>query len=313
MIVTWRPERWESERRKPLEQRLGPASAEVIDYIRQVNAATGIAGRAETVDVDQSLLDDVCQALIELPEAVRHLLEGPLLGVRFARGLGSSGVTDVVARATGGIVGMVTVLDIDTLVDRTANQWAGWKENSPFDLPAGLSLEARIESAEGDNRKNAIQYILLHEFGHVLTADSALLPNWWLNPQGFKTAEEYGFLRVSWDISAEKRITALPRDDFALRERIAFYGGPKLSGDAAEQAYAALGGTRFATLYGACNAYDDFAEAFASYVHAVIMGRPLEICLRRDGEVVWRADDFWRSERGAQKRALLENFLAVRP
>lgn len=311
MIVTWNPDAWLAARALPLAERIAPAGVEAVSYVAQLNAAKGVPGRAESAAVPDDLAADVRAALAELPAAVQAKLEGPLLGVHFARGLGSSGITDVVADAYGTILGSVTLLDVDCVADRGANAWATWKENTPFAPAAGLRLEATVERPEDDDRKQALQYLLLHEFGHVLTAGSGLLPDWWLAPGKFRPTDEYGFLRLSWQIAADGRIVPREHEDFPLRERLAYYSEAQLPGAALPEAYAALAQTSFVTLYAATNAYDDFAESFATYVHVLLQGKPFEIRLLRDGEPVCHTGDYWHAARAAAKRALLADFLGA--
>lgn len=311
MIVTWNPDAWLAARALPLADRIAPAGVEAVSYVAQFNAAQGMPGRPESAAVPDDLAADVRAALAELPAAVQAKLATPLLGVHFARGLGSSGITDVVADAYGTILGSVTLLDVDTVMQRSANAWATWKENTPFAPAAGLRLDATVERPADDDRKQALQYLLLHEFGHVLTAGSGLLPDWWLAPNKFRPTDEYGFLRLSWQIAADGRIVPREHEDFPQRARLAYYSDAQLPGTALPEAYAALARTGFVTLYAATNAYDDFAESFATYVHVVLQGKPFEIRLLRDGEVVCRNDAFWSSARAAAKRQLLADFLGA--
>ena len=51
---------------------------------------------------------------------------------------------------------------------RAANEWATWKESSAFSGNISYRLEAVIEEKESDDRIQAIQYILLHEIGHMV-------------------------------------------------------------------------------------------------------------------------------------------------
>ena len=52
-----------------------------------------------------------------------------------------------------------------------------------------------------------------------------------------------------------------------------------------------------------------FAEAFASYVHAVLMQRPFEIRITRNGAIEKVYASCWSQPRCADKRRLLEQFL----
>ena len=73
--------------------------------------------------------------------------------------------------------------------------------------------------------------------------------------------------------------------------------------------YRQLEGTNFATLYAATHPGDDFAEAFANYVHVVMLKKPFEIVIRQGDRVVRRYGACWDEGRCATKRRLLEEIL----
>ena len=75
--------------------------------------------------------------------------------------------------------------------------------------------------------------------------------------------------------------------------------------------YEILERTNFATLYAVTRPGDDFAEAFASYVHTVLMQRPFAIRIYRGGRLVKAYGPCWTEPRCAEKRKIIENFLGV--
>jgi hypothetical protein len=309
MIITNDPGFWEAMLGYPLDQRFGPAPAEVTAYVSLVNEAMGYAERPVAFDVPADFFDDVRGAIDAMPAVVRRLLAGELLGVVFARGLGSSAITDIVVRPDGSVIGAVVALDFDAFAGRSANGWATWKENTPFAPAPGISLEAVIATADDDNRKHALQYLLLHEFGHVLTFGKDMIPDWWIDPATMLASEAYGFLPLAWDVDENKRIVPLPWNEFALRSGVAYYSGAKLSAEQMPAAYEALQATNFATLYAATNVYEDFAETFVTYVHTVLMHKPLEIRIRRGDELI-EPPAYWGSPRSLDKLRFMQAFLA---
>jgi hypothetical protein len=300
------PASWTRWRQKELSDRLGPAPHELVRHIARVNDAADPAG-ATAAEASAEFLIDVRAAMAELPAAVRKPLEGRLLGVYFARGLGCSAVTDVVVHGAE-VVGCVVVLDIDVLGTRKANAWATWKENKPFSSPGSRKLSVAIEVAAQDLRRNAIQFILLHEFGHVLGTAGQFLPDWWIDPCELKQASDYAFLDLSWQIDAGKRIAPKPACSFSMRDSLVFYGSALLCDGDVIEAYQALRSTSFATLYAAGNPFDDFAECFALYVHTVLMGKPYEVATCGDRPVEL-CDSLSVVARCAEKYTFLEDLL----
>ncbi|HZX31954.1 MAG TPA: hypothetical protein VFF03_11435 [Rhodocyclaceae bacterium] len=310
MILTATPYLWEQMLSMPLEQRLAPAPKELLDYVVQYNAATGNPAQPAASAAHGELEADLQAAIAELPPVIKAKLEPLLLGVFFMTGLGSSAVTDVVAYADGGLVGVAVAIDVEVFLSYRANGFATWRENTPFLPVPGLSLEVRIAREGEDDRKEALQYILLHEFGHVLTAGQNLMPDWWEDPAGFQDASHYSFLPLSWEFGANGHIAPRGVEDFPLREDVFFYQDPLLSGEDIPAIYQALEKTGFPTLYGATSVYEDFAECFATYVHSVLLGKPYELRICRDGQSILESGDFWKSPRSQAKAALMEDFLA---
>ena len=309
MIYTSDPQHWHAQLARPIQERILPLPDEVREFVHQVNMATGVDAIPSSCTPDAALQADLRSALAGMPAAVLDLVGPLLLGVCVGRGLGSSGVTDVVADAVDGrILGGIVLLDMDLMAAQTANAWATWKENLPFGGP-GFALTATIAAPHEDTRAHALQFLLLHEFGHVVTAGGAFLPRWW-EPV---PAAYFPFLDLSWRIDEDGRFAAWRGSDFELRGVVDFYGVNKLHSDAIVTAYAGLEGSDFPSLYGATNPYDDFAECFASYVHSEMLGRPYVLRVDCDGVPQATLASFWTSPRSDAKRAFMQALLGVAP
>jgi hypothetical protein len=309
MIYTSDPQHWHAQLARPIQERILPLPDEVREFVHQVNMATGVDAIPSSCTPDAALQADLRSALAGMPAAVLDLVGPLLLGVCVGRGLGSSGVTDVVADAVDGrILGGIVLLDMDLMAAQTANAWATWKENLPFGGP-GFALTATIAAPHENTRAHALQFLLLHEFGHVVTAGGAFLPRWW-EPV---PAAYFPFLDLSWRIDEDGRFAAWRGSDFELRGVVDFYGVNKLHSDAIVTAYAGLEGSDFPSLYGATNPYDDFAECFASYVHSEMLGRPYVLRVDCDGVPQATLASFWTSPRSDAKRAFMQALLGVAP
>jgi hypothetical protein len=309
MIYTSDPQHWHAQLARPIQERILPLPDEVREFVHQVNMATGVDAIPSSCTPDAALQADLRSALAGMPAAVLDLVGPLLLGVCVGRGLGSSGVTDVVADAVDGrILGGIVLLDMDLMAAQTANAWATWKENLPFGGP-GFALTATIAAPHEDTRAHALQFLLLHEFGHVVTAGGTFLPRWW-EPV---PAAYFPFLDLSWRIDEDGRFAAWRGSDFELRGVVDFYGVNKLHSDAIVTAYAGLEGSDFPSLYGATNPYDDFAECFASYVHSEMLGRPYVLRVDCDGVPQATLASFWTSPRSDAKRAFMRALLGAAP
>ena len=167
---------WQSALAVPLADRVGPAPPTIVEYLHLDNIRNGFPERPRTATLDPAFIADVNAALTELPASVTRLVEPHLAGLYFVDELGGTGYTEVVRDADGNPAAAFIVFDAAVLAQRTANAWATWKENTPFTAGADVSLVARIEEERNDTRRNAIQYILLHELAHVIAVTSGIHP-----------------------------------------------------------------------------------------------------------------------------------------
>ena len=302
------PEFWKATLSRPVGERIGAAPAELIELLALDNVAHEYPNKPRASRLAPDFMADVRRAFEGIPVAVKALLGDKLAGIYFIDDIGGTGFTDEVVDAGGTPRLGFIVLDPTVLSSQKANAWATWKDNTPFKAVPGWSLEERIELDANDNRVNAIQYILLHELAHVLSIGGGFHPSWTPSPQEVPATPAYPYFDLSWRISGDKYASVFDAG-FPRRQNVVFYFGPKLGADAMRDTYSDLERTNFPTLYAATHPADDFAEAFANYVHVVMMGRPFEVRIRHDGRVVKTYGACWSQARCAPKRKILERLL----
>ncbi|MBK9022115.1 MAG: hypothetical protein IPL72_20020 [Sulfuritalea sp.] len=301
---------WRTMLSVPVAERIGPAPPYLVEYLNLDNILNGYPERPRAATLDAGLLADVRGAIADLPAAIWNLFGDRLVGVYFVDGLGGTGYTDYVFDAQGKPAKGFVVLDAAVLAGQRANAWATWKENTPFAPGAGYRLDARIEADDNDNRRNAIQYILLHELGHVLSIGADIHPLWNLSPKEIGSTARYPFFNLSWivDREADKYRSRFDAN-FPQRTSTVYYFGAKLAAADMAATYASLKLTNFPSLYAATAPGDDFAESFASYVHVVLMQRPWQITIRHEGKPVASLRACWGEPRCAEKHKLLEQLV----
>jgi hypothetical protein len=301
---------WKPSLSRPVTERLGPAPRELVEFLHLDNAANGFPEKPRASRLSADFLADVRGAIADLPPSVRRAFDATFAGVWFVDDLGGTGFTDMYSDASGNPVGGFIVLDAAVLGKFTANAWATWKENTPFKPAKAWKLEARIEDAAKDDRRGAIRYILLHELGHVLSINRGVHPRWDIPPAEVPATARFPFFELSWTIDRKGDRYASKFDAaFPARSSVVYYLGAKLDAAAMAPAYEALRKTNFPTLYAATSPGDDFAESFVSYVHTVLMKRPWEITVRKDGKVEATYRTCWEEPRCAAKRGILESLL----
>ena len=301
---------WKQAFEKPLEQRVGPAPPEVREFLLLDNLVHGYPERPRASTVTKEFHDEVAAALADLPVPVKRRLADRLAGVLFVDEFGGTGFTDSITDGAGGKKTAFVVLDPTVLAKRTANQWATWKENTPFKPEGRYRLSATIEASADDNRRQAIQYILLHEVGHVFAVGEDFGPDWNLKVSEIPAGARYPFFELSWLADrAGNRYESRFEKELPERGKVVYYWGAKLPASAMAAVYEHLEATNFPTLYAATHPGDDFAESFASYVHVVLMGKPFDIVISEDGHVVKSYGSCWKEPRCAAKRRILESYL----
>jgi hypothetical protein len=301
---------WNDSFKGPIEDRIAPAPPALVEALTLDVIAHGYPNHPRAAAVEDDFRADLRQAIAELPQAVKRRLDEKLAGIFLMEDFGGSGFSDAVRNARGSPVAAYVVLDPSVLRKQTANGWATWKENTPFKADAAFTLEATIERASDDNRKQAMQYILLHEFAHVLSTGATFHPDWNLAPANVPQKERYPFFDYSWFIDRGRNRYETHFDRvFPERVDVVYYFGAKLPASAMPSVYSSLERTNFPTLYAVTRPGDDFAESFASYVHTVMMDKPFEIRILEKGRVVKRFTACWSDERCAEKRRILEAFL----
>ena len=303
---------WAEELAKPLGARIGPAPAALVDYIALDNMLNGFHERPAAAKLDAGFSADLQGAMNEMPAEVWRLATPRLVGIYFVERLGSTGYTNYVLDKTGTPSQAYVVLDYAVLRSLQANAWATWKENTPFKTwtPGAQTLSATIAAPADNNRKSAIQYILLHELAHVISVGRNVHPNWDAPPPVQSRIGRYPFFDLSWSIDASNRAYLSHFDaPWPQRKDVIYYRPPKLAKDGMVPTYQNLAKTNFPTLYAATHPGDDFAESFASYIHTVRMGKPWNIIIQDGGKTVHRLDSCWEEKRCAQKRKALEAIL----
>lgn len=284
--------------------------ANLLDYLKKDNLANGWP-KPERAQVSEEFIREVNSAFSELPLGLQVAINKKLLGVFFVENLGSSAYTEyVIDNANRPTLGFI-VLDVSAL-NRRANQWATWKENSPFAAAAGFSITAEIASKKTNSRQNAIQYILLHEFGHLLAIGNELLPIWGSPLSQSKISAAMKFFNTSWTVK-DQRLSSNYDLIWSSRSKLRYYSdtASKLPANRALAEYKHLISTNFPNLYSATNPYDDFAESFANFVHVVVLKKPwrVNVASPKDSLVL---SPCWADSRCAKKRLILEKMLNLK-
>lgn len=268
---------------KELKDRIIPAPDIIIDYLRKDNQLQGYKERPQKPAIDPEFFTDIVNAVVELPTEVRDHIRKHVVAIFLVEALGGTAYGELLDDFDNNKLGFV-VLDVISL-NRKANTWATWRENSPFTVSGMYMIEAEIEQKHSDNRKAAIQYILLHEVGHLVGVAEGAHPNWFESGH----PQQWPFTKLSW-LTWEQGLKGKSKFDetFTNRNKITFYSfkDAPLSSKEIDETYAQWLKTDFVSLYAATNMYDDFAETYAMYVHVILQKKPWKIRIKKEAETI---------------------------
>jgi len=303
---------WQAIQALPLERRIMRAPNRLIEFLKIDNQLHGFPNHPRAAKIPRKFLKGLKAAIAELPAEVITLIDRRLMGIFLVEDLGGTGMTDYVFNDEGKAVGGYVVLDVGVL-SLPANQWATWKENTPFIAEPEYVIRARIETDLDNNLKQALQYILLHEFGHIASIGAGIHPPWsdW-NCQVDPPAQ-YPFFELSWQLSGEENCAVVSKFDasvFSYRTDVIYYFGARLQASVSPVVYEQLEQTNFPSLYAATSPYDDFAESFVSWVHQKMMHKPFEIQISRKEQYLTEFRGCWNTPRCAAKKQILTELLS---
>lgn len=290
---------WRAMRDRPPEDRVVPATEALAKLYARPCADDGErATNPRPIQAHDPLLREVSQAIAKLPDSVRQWMRRFVYAVVVAEDLGISGHTRMLEDERERYAGAIVTLNASVLRG-TASTWASWKERMPFKRADGYSLRLRMDDGE-DGHEALLQFVLVHELGHVLALMSGLQ-----TVDGQEPSRRQYF-DLSWT-HAGSRFDG----DFDERKQVMYYGTPLLQARQMVPVYEALAFTNFPTLYAATNHGEDFADSFASYVHTQVLKRPTEVIVETpQGEK--RFKPCWNEPRCETKQRMLEWFLLPR-
>lgn len=292
----------------PLAERVRPLPEDAVASLRRDLGGTGPIAPARGAEYMQ---EDLRAVMAELPQAVEDLVADRLIGVFLVEGLsGAGGDTQNLGLALDVIglwrqhAGTVILIDRDE-TDMRANRAMAGMEYVPSGDYRGIRVEARMARRDENDRRTTLRYVLLHELGHVIDYDRGI------TPARFRYGDDRtgcGFTCLSWIAPDRHRFST--RIDSAMRK---VRGGDyDAYVRALPQTFADLAGTNFPSFYAATLPEEDFAESFAQYVHAVLMGRPWELTLRVDGTIKGRLRACFHDRRCPDKKSYFDRLLSGR-
>lgn len=282
--------------------RVYPLDSKRLDTLIAINAIDGISdlpGPTKDLSPWKTELNKIYKSL---PKEVNALADSLVYGIYFVTNLGSTGLTGIVRDELGKPIGGILFLDSDLLNDR-GNDWASKKESTAFRSSQEHNIKIHLDDT--NSKETAICFIILHEIGHILSVTKGHAPDFSETHRDFRN---YPLFDGIW---WSETYSPYEATFFPERNKIKFYqGSPTISlFPEGKFLYKKLTNTGFVSLYAATNADDTYAEAFAQYVHVILLGKEYKVLFTSNGSSEILLQDPIRKEGGRRFRELFQNIL----
>lgn len=295
-------------RELPLEQRVGLLPEDAVASLREELELYGGVSKVAPAHAAEYVVDDMREAMAGLPESVKRLVRDRLIGVFLVDTLSTEGTGENnlgLALEVMGLwrqhVGTIILIDRDG-TDMNANRAMATMEYVPTGEYRGISVQSRLARRNNDDRRMTIQYVLLHELGHVIDYDRGITPNRF--NYGTQT-QGCGFTCLSWAQPDRHRFS--PKIGAAMRN--ADTASLDAYVTALPETFRLLSASNFPSLYATSMPAEDFAESFAQYVHSVVLGHPWELTLRDRGTIRERLGSCFLERRCPGKKSYFDGLL----
>jgi len=294
---------------RPLAERVALLPEDAVAALREELASFGGESTVAPARNAEYVVEDMRDAMASLPASVQRLVSERLIGVFLVENLGSQGgdthnlglaleVMDLWRQHAGTII----LIDRDE-TDMNANLAIASMEYVPSGDYRGISVQSRLARRGDDDRRTTMRYVLLHELAHLIDYDRGITPSWFSYDDDTR---DCGFTCLSWVSPDRHRFS--PRIDVAMRSIRA--GNYEAYVQALPDTFKQLSASNFPSLYATTLPEEDFAESFAQYVHAVILGHPWELTLRVNGTIKGTLGACYLERRCPGKKAYFDRLLA---
>lgn len=292
---------------RPLEARVGLLPADAVASLRDELELYGGVSKIAPAQHAEYAVEDLRQAMARLPRGVKELVQDHLIGAFLVDNLSTEGTGENNLGLAMEVRGMWTQhVGTFVLIDRAgtdmnANRAMAAMEGTPTLDYRGISVGARLARRNNDDRRMTIQYILLHELGHVVDFGRGI------TPRSFDYGRQTvgcGFTCLSWVQRHQHRFPPV-----AVAQRRADTTNYDTYVEALPDIYRNLAASNLPSLYGASAPEEDFAESFAQYVHSVVLGHPWELNLRVQGTLKERLGSCFLDRRCPDKKSYFDRLV----
>lgn len=276
--VVAQPEMWKVRLTRPFPKRVEPASPLVLEYLTFENALRDRPA-PQAAEIKGGFARVVKTTLSKFPEELKEVLKERLAGIVAVKDLGADAQTYPVRDASGKLVAAFIALDVDR-VKVKPNDWASQRDAGIFQT-GEYSVHVKLIADAKDRAPETMQYVLLHEIGHVLALFTRYVPNRDTTPAA--DWSRYAFLNLSW-IAPQYRADKF--GGFPTGVKLDFYKSPANLNAKIPEVYDWLERTNYPTLFSATDFHEDFAESFVHWVRLKRFNRPYSLSVYKGQTLV---------------------------
>ncbi|MBC86524.1 MAG: hypothetical protein CL677_05030 [Bdellovibrionaceae bacterium] len=285
------------------------ANEYVLDYINLDNKLYGIKS-VVAPSGDPKIIEVVDSVFENLPKTLHQLYSFKLLGVFPVTGLGTTGYTEIVYDKMGKVAGAFIIVDMNYLKD-PLDTWFSKREAMPF-KPGELALSVRFTSETEKTSSKTLEYILVHELAHVISANWKHHPHW--NAKTINDISDYKYMSLSWktDLSRKKYVPKL-KPLLPYYGKLSFYKEPELPNSSMLGFFQTLAQSNFPTPYSVSSFSEDFADSFASYYFCIKNRVCPEYVVKKRDQELSRTKSCWETENCEEKKQYFDLLFSSDP
>jgi len=172
-------ESWSQNLNSDLSDRVMDASNALLSAIKIDNVRFGYSGDPRNPLKRPLELQNIAKEVIRsLPKEIKRLAEDKLLAVVFIEDLGTSAYAPYTFKKNKEAYGGVMILDVSFL-NKTANERQTFRERTLFDFSNEdnhFELDVTITDSEDDSFYSAVEEVIIHELGHIITYGESYVP-----------------------------------------------------------------------------------------------------------------------------------------
>ena len=181
------------------------------------------------------------------------------------------------------------------LFDTNPNEWQQKNNLRSIKQKSVPGLSFILETKETNTFENTFEFVFLHEIGHAIGEITSDLPSLWYDNKNWQSDSIYYILSGFLDLMIKKNVD--PKIHFADGQfEFDFWGRKKISPKQFISYFTRINNAGFLTLYSTQNIHENYAEAFAYYVHCEELKKPYIIKYEKDGKELLRQNCFENNE-----------------